>query len=194
MKKKIILASTSRYRAELLQRLQLPFEVTKPDADQAPLAGEKPAQTAARLSLAKAASVAGTFPGSLIIGSDQVAELAGMSIGKPGSPEGARQQLQAMRGKTLAFHSGIALHDTDSGRAQSAVVVTMVRLREYSDAEIEYYLEHEHALDCAGSAKSEGLGVALIAAMQSEDPTALVGLPLIALVSMLRNEGYGVLA
>jgi septum formation protein len=194
LKKKIILASTSRYRAELLQRLQLPFDVTAPRVDEAPLADETPAQTAARLSLAKAASVAGAFSGSLIIGSDQVAELDGVPIGKPGNLTGARQQLRVMRGKTLAFHSGLALHNTDTGRTQSAVVLTTVRFREYSDADIEHYLAHEDALDCAGSAKSEGLGIALIAAMHSEDPSALVGLPLIALVAMLRNEGHGVLA
>ena len=194
MKKKIILASTSRYRAELLQRLRFPFEVTQPKADESPLPNEKPAQTAARLSLAKAESVMKAFPGSLIIGSDQVAELNGLPIGKPGTLAGARQQLRTMRGKTLVFHSGIALINADTGSVQSSVVPTTVRFREYSDTEIEHYLEREDALDCAGSAKSEGLGIALIAAMQSDDPTALVGLPLIALATMLKNEDYGVLA
>ena len=194
MKKKIVLASTSRYRAELLQRLRIPFEVTKPDADESVLPNEPPAQTAARLSLAQARSVGNAFPGSLIIGSDQVAELNGTPIGKPGTPARARQQLQAMRGQILVFHSGIALFNADSGRVQSSIVPTTVRFREYSDAEIEHYLEREDALDCAGSAKSEGLGIALISSMQSEDPTALIGLPLIALAAMLDNEGFGVLA
>lgn len=194
MKKKIVLASTSRYRAELLQRLRFPFEVAKPNADESPLNREKPAHTAERLSLAKARSVVAAYPGSLIIGSDQVAELNGLPIGKPGNLGRARLQLRAMRGQTLVFHTGIALLNVDSGSMQSATIPTIVRFRDYSDAEIEIYLEREDALDCAGSAKSEGLGIALIAAMESEDPTALVGLPLIALATMLNNEGFGVLA
>jgi septum formation protein len=194
LKKKIILASTSRYRADLLQRLRLPFEVARPEADESPLPDERPAQTAARLSVAKAGSVAKVFPGALVIGSDQVAELNGSPIGKPGSVARARQQLQTMRGQILVFHSGIALVNTRTGSVQSAIVATTVRFRDYSDTEIERYLELEPALDCAGSAKSEGLGIALIAAMQSDDPTALVGLPLIALTGMLRNEGLLVLA
>ena len=194
MKKKIVLASTSRYRAELLQRLRLPFEVAKPDADESPLALEKPAATAARLAAAKAASVVNAFPGALIIGSDQVAELNGLPIGKPGTVEAARRQLRAMRGQVLVFHTAIALINADSGDVQAAVVPTTVSFRDYSEAEIEHYLEREDALDCAGSAKSEGLGIALIAAMHSADPTALVGLPLIALAAMLKNEGVGVLA
>ncbi|MEO8102307.1 MAG: Maf family nucleotide pyrophosphatase [Betaproteobacteria bacterium] len=193
MKKKIVLASTSRYRAELLRRLQLPFVVAQPDADEVPLTNERPAQTALRLSLTKAGSVAKLFPGALIIGSDQVADLNGAPIGKPGSREAARRQLREMRGQTLVFHSGIALINTVTGSAQSAIVPTSVRFRDYSDAEIEHYLGHEEALDCAGSAKSEGLGIALIASMRSDDPTALVGLPLIELTTMLKNEGIGTL-
>ena len=193
LKKKIVLASTSRYRAELLARLRLPFDIAAPDANESPLPNEKPAQTALRLSLAKARSVCAAHPGSLIIGSDQVADLNGLPIGKPGTSDGARRQLQSMRGQLLVFHSGIALVDADTGREQSAVVVTAVRFRHFTDDEIEHYLEHENALDCAGSAKSEGLGIALIAAMQSDDPTALVGLPLIQLTTMLRTEGVGVL-
>ena len=188
-----MLASTSRYRAELFQRLQVPFVTAKPEADESPLADEKPAQTAVRLSLAKAVSVLNAFPGALIIGSDQVADLNGLPIGKPENRENARRQLRAMRGQVLVFHSGIALVNADTGRMQSAIVPTTVRFREYSDVEIEHYLQREDALDCAGSAKSEGLGIALIAAMHSEDPTALVGLPLIELANMLRNEGLGVL-
>ena len=193
LKKKIVLASTSRYRAELLERLRLPFVVTQPHTDESPLPDEKPAQTAARLSLAKAASVVKAFPESLIVGSDQVADLNGMPIGKPVTRERARHQLRIMRGQTLVFHSGIALINAKTGNMQSLVIPTTVHFREYSDAEIEHYLEREHALDCAGSAKSEGLGIALIAAIQSDDPTALVGLPLIALVAMLKNEECGVL-
>ena len=194
MKKKIVLASTSRYRAELLQRLKVPFTTCKPDADESPLTDETPIQTARRLSLAKANSVVALHSGALIIGSDQVAELDGLPIGKPGTRDTARQQLQMMRARSLVFHSGIALINSDSGRIQSAVVSTTVRFRNYSNAEIEYYLEHESALDCAGSAKSEGLGIALIESMQSEDPTALVGLPLTTLCSMFGEEKYGVLA
>lgn len=177
-----------------MRRLRLPFEVARPNAEELPLRDEKPVETAARLSLAKAESVVKAFPGSLVIGSDQVADLNGIPIGKPGTLAGARDQLRAMRGQVLVFHSGIALVNTDSGRVQSAIVPTTVRFRDYSDAEIEHYLEHEDALDCAGSAKSEGLGIALIAAMQSDDPTALVGLPLIMLATMLNNEGLCVLA
>lgn len=194
LKKKIILASTSRYRAELLHRLKIPFTACKPDTDESPLAQETPPQTARRLSLAKARSVAADHPGALIIGSDQVAELDGHPIGKPGTYDAARQQLQTMRAKSLVFHSGIALINTDSGGTQSSIVATNVRFRNYSDAEIEHYLDNEDAIDCAGSAKSEGLGIALIESMQSDDPTALVGLPLIALCSMLGKEGYVVLA
>ena len=194
LKKKIVLASTSLYRAELLQRLKIPFTTCKPDADESPLTDETPIQTARRLSLAKANSVVALHSGALIIGSDQVAELDGLPIGKPGTRDTARQQLQMMRARSLVFHSGIALINSDSGRIQSAVVSTTVRFRNYSNAEIEYYLEHESALDCAGSAKSEGLGIALIESMQSEDPTALVGLPLTTLCSMFGEEKYGVLA
>lgn len=171
----------------------MPFVVTRPHTDETPLLHEKPAQTAARLSLAKAASVVKAFPESLIIGSDQVADLNGMPIGKPVTRDRARHQLRTMRGQTLVFHSGVALINAITGNIQSFVIPTTVHFRKYSDAEIEHYLEREHALDCAGSAKSEGLGIALIAAIQSDDPTALVGLPLIALVAMLKNEECGVL-
>lgn len=193
MKKKIVLASTSRYRAELLRRLQFPFAVSQPRVEEAALQQELPAETALRLSLEKATSVMGQYPGALIIGSDQVAELDGMPIGKPGTREAARRQLNAMRGRSLIFHSGVALIDADTGHSQSIVIPTTVVFREFSIVEIERYLNLEDALDCAGSAKSEGLGIALIASMQSDDPTALVGLPLIALCGMLRQEGFNVL-
>jgi septum formation protein len=197
LNKKIILASTSRYRRELLIRLQLPFDVVAPRVDETALTGEACADTALRLSIAKARVVAADLPvgeAAVVIGSDQVAELNGQAIGKPGTRENARAQLQAMRGNQLIFHTGLALVDAASGRVQSCVVPTTVAMRNYSDAAIEYYLDHENALDCAGSAKSEGLGAALIASMRSDDPTALVGLPLIALTSMLSAENIEVLS
>ncbi len=158
-----------------------------------PLEGELPAATALRLAIAKARSLKHKFPNALVIGADQVADLAGVAIGKPGTRPQSVKQLQQMRGQTLLFHSGIALLDVASGRIQSRIVATTVRFREFSQREIENYLNRENALDCAGSAKSEGLGVALIASMQSEDPTALIGLPLIALIDMLQVEGVSVL-
>ncbi len=194
MKKKIVLASTSRYRAELLSRLLLPFEAARPNTDETPLGEEKPAETALRLSIAKATSLKHSHPGALIIGSDQVADLNGLAIGKPGQIDHAREQLKMMRGQSLIFHSGLAVIDADSARVQARVVPTSVRFRDFTDNEIEQYLQKENALDCAGSAKSEGLGIALIAAVHSDDPSALIGLPLIALGEMLRNEGVSVLA
>ena len=188
---RLILASTSPYRRTLLERLGLPFEVAAPKCDETPLSGEAPQDTASRLAVLKAKSL--QIPDALIIGSDQVADLNGVPVGKPESQDGARRQLRAMRGQVLVFHSGVALVNADTGNTQSAIIPTTVRFRQYSDAEIEHYLQCEDALDCAGSAKSEGLGIALIASMQSEDPTALVGLPLIELSTMLRNEGMGVL-
>lgn len=188
------MASTSRYRAELLSRLQLPFETASPDIDEAPLAGEEPAETALRLALAKARRIAIDRPDALIIGADQVADLSGRHIGKPGTRERAREQLSQMRGQTLVFHSALALINTESGREQVLNVPTQVRFRNYSDGELENYLDRENALDCAGSAKAEGLGLALIDAIQSDDPSALIGLPLIALTGMLANEGLHVLA
>ena len=194
LKKKIILGSTSIYRAQLLSRLGIDFVSADPDASELPLEGELPAGTALRLAIAKARSLQHKFPNSLVIGADQVAELNGIAIGKPGTRELANKQLQQMRGQTLLFHSGLALLDTASGRMQSRIVATTVRFRDYSPQEMESYLNRENALDCAGSAKSEGLGIALIASMQSDDPTALVGLPLIALIDMLQVEAVSVLA
>jgi len=194
LKKKIVLASTSRYRAELLSRLLLPFKAVRPDTDETPLSGEKPAETALRLSIAKAQSLRQQHPDALIIGSDQIADLNGLAIGKPGDRLRAREQLMAMRGQSLVFHSGLAMLNAKTGRVQASVVPTTVRFRDFGDGEIEHYLQKENALDCAGSAKSEGLGIALIAAVQSEDPTALIGLPLIALGEMLRVEGVHILS
>lgn len=197
LKIKIILASTSRYRADLLKRLQIPFDVAKPAIDESPRGGENPADTALRLAIAKALVVADACNqtgDTLVIGSDQVADLNGRQLGKPGSRENAMMQLQAMCGQTVIFHTAVALVHTESRRIQSRIVATEVAFRHYSKREIENYLDREDALDCAGSAKSEGLGAALISRMTSDDPTALIGLPLIALIDMLAEENIRVLA
>ena len=185
----LILASTSQFRRELLTRLQIPFTAVAPDADETPLADESPAQTAERLSELKARAVAARHPNSLIIGSDQVAYLDHQRFGKPGRRENATAQLRVMRGNTVIFHTGLCLLNTQTGRCQLAGIPTEVRFRELSDSEIERYLDREDALNCAGSAKSEGLGIALLDYMRGDDPNALVGLPLIELSRMLRAEG-----
>ncbi len=194
LKKKIVLGSTSIYRAQLLDRLGLDYVTARPDTDESPLAGESPAATALRLAIAKAQSLENKFPDALVIGADQVADQNGIAIGKPGSKKRALEQLQNMSGQTLVFHSALALLNTGTGRMQSRVVDTTVRFRTLTSQEIENYLDRENALDCAGGAKAEALGIALIASMQSDDPTALIGLPLIALIDMLRAEGASVLA
>jgi septum formation protein len=200
LKIKIILASTSRYRADLLKRLQIPFDVAKPAIDESPHQGENPSETALRLAIAKALVVADApnqNADTLVIGSDQVADLNGKQLGKPGTRANAIMQLQAMRGQTVIFHTAVALVHVGSRRplrVNSRVVPTEVTFRDYSDRDIENYLDREDALDCAGSAKSEGLGAALIARMTSDDPTALIGLPLLALVDMLAEENVRVLA
>ena len=194
LKKKIVLGSTSIYRAQLLGRLGLEFVLASPETSEVPLDGELPVETALRLAIAKAQSLAPAYPNSLVIGGDQVADLKGLPIGKPGSRESAIKQLERMCGQTLLFHTGIALLNTASANVQSRMVTTTVRFRKFSGQDIENYLDREHALDCAGSAKSEGLGIALIASMQSDDPTALIGLPLIALIDMLQKEGISVLS
>lgn len=193
--KSLVLASTSRYRAALLNRLQLPYSVIAPNCDEAPLAGEACAGTATRLAAAKAraGAVRAGLASGLIIGSDQVADLEGAALGKPGTRDNATKQLREMRGKRVVFHTALALLDVASGRLQQVVVPTVVTMRGYSDEAISCYLDRENALDCAGSAKSEGLGAALIATMTSDDPTALVGLPLLSLITMLANEGVEVL-
>jgi septum formation protein len=185
----LVLASTSPYRRELLARLRLPFEVAAPGLEEAALAGESARDTALRLAGAKALAVAQKFPRALVIGSDQVAALGGEQLGKPGSHPNAVAQLKAMRGKTVLFHTAVALLDSASGSIQLAEVPTEVRFRDYSDAEIERYLEAERPYDCAGSAKIEGLGIVLIDYVRSDDPSALVGLPLVQLSAMLRKEG-----
>ncbi|MCM2328164.1 MAG: Maf family nucleotide pyrophosphatase [Lysobacter sp.] len=183
----IILASGSRYRAELLGRLGLPFESWAPAVDESPLAGEACVETARRLARLKAQAARGRFPGAWVIGSDQVAELDGRPVGKPGTRDNARAQLRAMRGRRVVFHTGLCL--LANGRAHESMVPTEVAFRDYTDAEIERYLDREPAFDCAGSAKSEALGISLLASLRGDDPTALVGLPLIALAGMLRAEG-----
>lgn len=185
----LVLASSSPYRRELLGRLRLPFTVSVPDVDESPWPGEAPAATAERLAVAKAEAVAARHPDALIIGSDQVAYCAGERFGKPGTRDNARRQLRALSGQEVIFHTGLCLLNARSGRRHLRGVPTEVRFRELSDDEIERYLDLEDALNCAGSARSEGLGISLLEWMRSDDPTALVGLPLIALAEMLRAEG-----
>lgn len=185
----LVLASTSRYRRELLQRLQLPFAVDAPQVDETPLPDEAPRALALRLALAKAQAVAAQQPGALVIGSDQVADLAGRSLGKPGSHERAVQQLRQMRGQTVVFHTALAVICLEAGFEQADVAPVRVRFRDLHDDEIERYLHAEQPYDCAGSAKSEGLGISLLEAIDSDDPTALIGLPLIRTCAMLRAAG-----
>jgi septum formation protein len=189
----IVLASTSRYRSELLRRLMLPFVTAAPNVDETPLPGESARDTSLRLAQATASAVAAHHPHALIIGSDQVALLEGHQLGKPGTHENAVKQLQSLRGKTAVFYTALALLNTQTGNMQIEVAENRVHFRQYSDAEIEAYLRKEQPYDCAGSAKSEGLGIALIERMEGDDPNALVGLPLIRLVGMLEREGVGVL-
>ena len=186
---KLVLASTSAYRRELLQRFGLPFEVARPDVDESPLPDETPQATAERLAVEKARAVAGQFDDALIIGSDQVAHMGDTRFGKPGTVERAIAQLQSMSGRTVVFHTALAVLNTRSGRVQLDAVPTEVRFRRLTDDEIVRYVNKERPLDCAGSAKSEGLGITLLDALSGDDPNALVGLPLIALARMLRNEG-----
>jgi septum formation protein len=193
---RVILASSSPYRRELLERLRIPFDVAVPAIDETAHAGETPDATALRLAEAKARAVASAFPADeavLVIGSDQVATYDGLQIGKPGTHDKALAQLQAMRGREVLFHSALCLFDSRSRTAQSVDVITRVRFRELPDAALEAYLLAETPYDVAGSAKSEGLGIALLEAIHSDDPTALVGLPLIALSDMLLTAGYPLL-
>ena len=190
----LILGSTSRYRRELLERLGLPFDVVAPQVDEATLPGEAPAALAARLAMAKARAVSAAHPNAVVIGSDQVADLDGEPIGKPGSHERAVAQLQRMRGRSVVFHTAVAVVCQASGFAGSARVPVTVRFRDLSDAEIEHYLRTEQPYDCAGSAKCETLGIALLDAIDSDDPTALVGLPLIRTCALLRQAGIVPLA
>ena len=185
----LILGSTSRYRRELLERLRLPFAVAAPDVDETPRAGEAPAALAARLALAKARAVAAAHPNAIVIGSDQVADLDGEPIGKPGTHERAVEQLRRMRGRSVVFHTAVAVVCEASGFAGTALAPVAVRFRDLTDAEIEHYLRTEQPYDCAGSAKCETRGIALLDAIESDDPTALVGLPLIRTCALLRAAG-----
>ena len=185
----LILASTSRYRRELLERLRLPFEVHAPDVDETPLPGERPAALAQRLALAKAQAVAAQFPNAVVIGSDQVADLGGEPVGKPGTHERAVAQLRAMRGRTVVFQTAVAVVRASTGYLGTALAPVTVRFRALGDAEIEHYLTTEQPYDCAGSAKAETLGIALLDAIDSDDPTALIGLPLIRTCALLRAAG-----
>lgn len=189
----LILGSTSRYRRELLQRLRIPFDVAAPQVDETPASSEAPRDLALRLALAKARAVASRVPDAVVIGSDQVADLHGEPLGKPGDHARATEQLRRMRGQTVVFHTALAVVCLDSGFEQVDLAPVQVRFRELSDAEIEAYLRAEEPYDCAGSAKSEGLGIALLEAIDSDDPTALVGLPLIRTCRMLRAAGVRVL-
>ena len=189
----LVLASTSKYRRELLARLGLPFEVASPHVDEAALPNEAPPDTARRLAEAKARAVAARFPEAIVIGSDQVAVLGDLPLGKPGNHATALRQLKAMRGREVVFHTALCLCNAASGQVQTRVVPFYVRFREYSDAQIERYLQREQPYDCAGSARCEGLGIALIAEMRGDDPNALIGLPLIALTEMLAAQGVSVL-
>ena len=190
----LILASTSRYRRELLARLRLPFDVEAPQVDEAALAGETPAATAERLALAKAHAVAAGHAAAVVIGSDQVAELDGRAIGKPGTHERAFEQLRAMSGRSVVFHTAVAVVRAEPAHARAAVVPVTVEFRTLGDAEIERYLRLEQPYDCAGSAKAEALGIALLRAQRCDDPTALIGLPLIRTCELLREAGIDPLA
>ncbi len=185
----IVLASTSPYRRELLGRLGIPFAVAAPDCDEAALPGESPSATAERLAVEKARAVAGRFPDALIIGSDQVAHCEGEIFGKPGTRDRAIAQLRRLSGRQVVFHTGLCLLNARSGRVHLAGIPVEVGFRRLADDEIERYLDREDALNCAGSAKSEGLGIALLDYLRGDDPNALIGLPLIALCRMLRAEG-----
>ncbi len=185
----LVLASSSAYRKELLSRLQLPFSVAVPDIDETPQAGETPSATALRLAREKAAAVAARMPGAIVIGSDQVATLDDEQIGKPGSHAAALAQLQKMRGREVIFHTALCVWDGRDHSAQVENIQTVVKFRDLPDAELDAYLRIEQPYDCAGSAKNEGLGIAILERIDSSDPTALTGLPLIALTGMLRNIG-----
>ena len=189
----LILASTSRYRSELLERLRLPFLVVAPEVDETPLPGEAPAALAQRLALAKARAVAALHPQAVVIGADQVADLDGQPLGKPGTHERAVAQLQRLSGRQAVFHTAVAVVRADTSFEEVTLAPVTVHFRTLGGAEIEHYLRLEEPYDCAGSAKCETLGIALLEAIVSDDPTALVGLPLIRTSRMLRDAGIDVL-
>ena len=188
-KRALVLGSTSRYRRELLERLRQPFEVLAPEVDETPLAGEAPAALAQRLALAKARAVAAQRPGAIVIGSDQVADLDGEPLGKPGNHECAVAQLRRMSGQTVLFQTALAVVCLETGFEASELALVKVVFRQLDDATIERYLRAEQPYDCAGSAKSEGLGIALLDRIDNDDPTALIGLPLIHTARLLRQAG-----
>ena len=189
LQRPLVLGSTSPYRRELLQRLRLPFSVSSPAVDETPRPGESPRDLALRLALAKAHAVAAQHPGAVVIGSDQVADLDGQPLGKPGTHERASAQLRQMSGHSVVFQTAVAVVCPDTGFEQVDLAAVSVRFRALTDAEIERYLRAEQPYDCAGSAKSEGLGISLLDAIDSDDPTALIGLPLIRTCRMLRAAG-----
>lgn len=191
--RKLILGSTSPYRRELLQRLRIRFEIAAPDVDETAQPLETPKQLACRLAMAKARVIAARFPNCVVIGSDQVADLNGQALGKPGDHTRATAQLQRMRGKTVVFQTAVAVVCLETGFAQMDLAQVKVKFRELSNAEIETYLRAETPYDCAGSAKSEGLGIALLESIDNDDPTALVGLPLIRTCRMIQAAGVRVL-
>ena len=191
--RQLVLGSTSRYRRELLERLGLAFQVSPPRCDESPLPEEAPAATALRLSMLKAKSLEQVYPDALIIGSDQVASSEGRRLGKPGNHENALRQLRALSGKAADFHTAVSLLDSRNGELQSRVVTCRVLFRALDERRIAAYLEREQPYDCAASARAEGLGIALIARMETDDPTSLIGLPLMALTEMLEQAGLPVL-
>ena len=191
--RKLILGSTSVYRRELLSRLRLPFDVVAPGVDESPRPAEAPGDLACRLALAKAQAVAQLHPSAVVIGSDQVADLYGEPLGKPGTHDRATEQLKRMRGRTVIFQTALAVVCLESGFEQSDLAAVRVKFRDLSDAEIQAYLLAEQPYDCAGSAKSEGLGIALLDSIDNDDPTALVGMPLIRTCRMLRAAGVNIL-
>lgn len=193
MQPQIILASSSIYRRELLSRLQIPFECISPEVDETPLKDETPAETALRLAQVKARKVAISYPNALIIGCDQVATLDGTQLGKPYTHENATKQLRMMRGREVTFHSALCVFNAKTQHIQVEVVPYVVQFRILSDAQIQNYLIKEQPYQCAGSAKSEGLGIAMIEKMTGDDPNALIGLPLIKLIDMLQNQGVFVI-
>ena len=190
----LILASTSRYRRELLERLRLPFDVVSPEVDETALPGEAPAPLAERLALAKAHAVAAMHPGAVVIGSDQVCALDGQALGKPGDHDRATRQLRLLSGQAAVFHTAVSVVQASTGFEQSALAAVRVRFRELSDQDIDRYLHLDQPYDCAGSAKCETLGITLLEAIESDDPTALIGLPLIHTARLLRRAGIDPLA
>ena len=193
-KRTLVLGSTSRSRGELLRRLRIPFEVHAPEVDETPRFDETPANLAVRLALEKARAVARNWPSAVVIGADQVADLNGLPLGKPGNHARATGQLRQMRGKTVVFQTAVAVVCVDNGFEQGSLAAVRVKFRDLSDDDIENYLVAEQPYDCAGSAKSEGLGIALLESIDSDDPTALIGLPLIRTCALLRAAGINLLS